>query len=141
MVPTLLFSNSLFKLTTCKKPPALTTCLICAFFSLAWLDCSWLTAWWNPRLLFLSQYCLYIFQDNPEYNIVLPFRMILKIFAVNMFASKLLSHGSTELDYQKSIKKCERKSVFGLFENLNISFSTGSAKKPTLYNWLFLSAI
>ena len=58
-----------------------------------------------------------------------------------MFASKLLSHGSTELDYQKSIKKCERKSVFGLFENLNISFSTGSAKKPTLYNWLFLSAI
>ena len=58
-----------------------------------------------------------------------------------MFASKLLSQGSIELDYQKSIKKCERKSVFGLFENLNISFSTGSAKKPTLYNWLLTMTI
>ena len=38
------FFLTLFKLTTCEKPPALTTCPICAFFSLAWLDCSRLTA-------------------------------------------------------------------------------------------------
>ena len=52
----------------------------------AWLDCSRLTAWWNPRLLFLSRYCLQNFQNNPEYNGVLSFRIILKIFAVNILS-------------------------------------------------------
>ena len=91
--PFFYFSSPYFPL----KPPALTTCSApqatwSVRFSLAWLDCSRLPVWWNPRLLFLSRCCLQNFQDNPEYNSVLPFRIILKIFAVNMLNNVVFLH-------------------------------------------------
>ena len=49
----------------------------------------------NIRMLMLE--CYQNIQDNREYNSVLPFRIILKIFAVNMLGS---------LRYRSSHKRC-----------------------------------
>ena len=53
------------------------------------------------------------------------------------FASNLLSQGSIEQDY---LSKNVKNSVLGVF-NKNFNFSTESAKKSTIYDFLFLIAL
>ena len=74
---------TLFKGKACKNPPALTTCLMCIFFSRLVRLLS-IDGLMKSEAIVLVSVLPLNSQDNLEYINVLPFRIILKIFALNM---------------------------------------------------------
>ena len=47
----------------------------------------------------MSRYCRSNFQDNSEYNSILPFRIILKIFVVNMLTIIIIMYITIIVDH------------------------------------------